>query len=136
MADVCRSEQRDRMETRRIAAEASTGVKGEPCGFTPLVNVCATHGEAMPAPYSSDLSASRPFAEDALERVKGMFLEMPGTDWTVADAARLAGLDATVCRAILEALQQTGFVSQRNGRFVRCMLPIPRQSGDRRDLHG
>jgi hypothetical protein len=84
----------------------------------------------MPPPYSSDLFGDTPFAADALERVRGMFLEMPGTEWTVADAARLAGLDTAVCRAILEALQQTGFVSQRvNGAFVRCMLPTPRPSG-------
>ena len=56
-----------------------------------------------------------------------MFLEMPGTEWTVAEAARLAGLDSAVCRAILDALEQAGFVSQRaNGAFVRCMVP-PRQ---------
>jgi hypothetical protein len=55
-----------------------------------------------------------------------MFLEMPGTEWTVTDAARLAGLDTEVCRAILETLQQRGFVSQRaSGAFVRCMLATP-----------
>ena len=79
--------------------------------------------------FSSELCGHTPFGADALERVKGMFLEMPGTEWTVADAARLAGLDTGVCRAILEALQHTGFVSQRaNGAFVRCMLPTPRHS--------
>ena len=82
----------------------------------------------MPPPHSSDLSGDGPFAGDGLERVKGMFLEMPGTEWTVVDAARLAGLDTGVCRAILEALRQAGFVSQRaNGAFVRCMVPSPRQ---------
>ena len=83
----------------------------------------------MPPQHFSGLSGDTPFAGDALARVRGMFLEMPGTEWTVADAARLAGLDTAVCRAILEALQQAGFVSQRvNGAFVRCMLPTPRQS--------
>ena len=79
--------------------------------------------------FSSELCGHTPFSADALERVKGMFLEMPGTEWTVADAARLAGLDAGVCRAILEALQHTGFVSPRaNGAFVRCMLATPPHS--------
>jgi hypothetical protein len=60
-----------------------------------------------------------------------MFLEMPGTEWTVADAARLAGLDTEVCRAILEALKQTGFISQRaSGAFVRCMLATPRPTNE------
>jgi hypothetical protein len=83
----------------------------------------------MPPVISSERCGYPPFSADALERVKGMFLEMPGTEWTVAEAARLAGLDTEVCRAILEALQQTGFVSQRtSGAFVRCMLPTPRHS--------
>jgi len=91
----------------------------------------------MPPPYSSDLPGHTPFVGDALARVKGMFLEMPGTEWTVADAARLAGLDSAVCRTILDMLQQTGFVSQRaNGAFVRCMLPAPRQSATHATVTG
>ena len=81
----------------------------------------------MPPVFSSEHCDYPPFGAGALERVKGMFLEMPGCEWTVAEAARLAGLDPEVCRAILEALQQTGFVSQRaSGAFVRCMFATPR----------
>jgi hypothetical protein len=81
----------------------------------------------MPPVLPSEHCGHPPFGAGALERVKGMFLEMPGTEWTVAEAARLAGLDTEVCRAILEALQQTGFVSQRSsGAFVRCMSATPR----------
>jgi hypothetical protein len=77
----------------------------------------------MPPPSSSsDLPGHSPSVPEAFARVKGMFLEMPGTEWTVADAARLAGLDSAVCRAILDALEQTGFLSRRaSGAFVRCM---------------
>ena len=81
----------------------------------------------MPPLFSSERQSQTPVGTEALERVKGMFLEMPGTEWTVTDAARLTGLDRTVCRAILEALQQRGFLSQRvGGVFVRCLVAAPR----------
>jgi DNA-binding IclR family transcriptional regulator len=54
-----------------------------------------------------------------------MFVEMPGTEWTVAEAARLSGLESSVCRAILDALRQVGFFTQRaNGTYVRCLIPV------------
>jgi hypothetical protein len=82
----------------------------------------------MPPSSSPDFPDHTPFSADAFTRVKGMFLEMPGTEWTVADAARLAGLESAVCHAIFDALERTGFVSRRvSGVFVRCMMPA-RQS--------
>jgi hypothetical protein len=67
-----------------------------------------------------------PFVLDALTRIKGMFVEMPGTQWTVADAARLSGLDSSVCGAILDALRQAGFLAQRaNGAYERCRVREP-----------
>jgi DNA-binding IclR family transcriptional regulator len=41
---------------------------------------------------------------ELLERVRGMFLEMPGTRLSVAQAARLAGVEPSACREILETL--------------------------------
>ena len=91
----------------------------------------------MPPVVCSERCGDTPFGAEAVDRVKGMFLEMPGTEWTIADAARLSGLDIAVCRAILEALHQTGFVSRRaSGAFIRCMLPMPHHSQDKPDIHG
>jgi DNA-binding IclR family transcriptional regulator len=75
----------------------------------------------MRAPSSSpDLPDQIPLVADALARIKGMFEEMPGTEWTVTDAARLSGLESSVCRAILDALRQAGFLTQRaDGSYVR-----------------
>ena len=57
---------------------------------------------------------------DALNRLKGMVVEVPGTEWTVADAAKLSGLEPTVCRAILETLERDGLLTRRaDGVFVR-----------------
>jgi len=65
-----------------------------------------------------------PLVADALARIKGMVAEMPGTEWTVTDAARLSGLETSVCRAILDALRHAGFLTQRaDGSYVRSTAP-------------
>jgi hypothetical protein len=62
-----------------------------------------------------------------MSRIKGMFVEMPGTESTVADAARLSGLDRSVCGANLDALLQAGFLVRRaGGPYVRCRTPAVR----------
>ncbi|OFW03789.1 MAG: hypothetical protein A3I61_16165 [Acidobacteria bacterium RIFCSPLOWO2_02_FULL_68_18] len=61
-----------------------------------------------------------PLVAEALARIKGMFEEIPGTEWTVTDAARLFGLETSVCRAIFDALRHAGFLTQRaDGSYVR-----------------
>jgi hypothetical protein len=61
-----------------------------------------------------------PFVAEALTRIKGMFVEIPGTEWTATDAACLSGLEIWICRAMLDALQDTGFLTKRgNGSYVR-----------------
>jgi hypothetical protein len=63
-----------------------------------------------------------PSGSDALSRIKGMFVEMPGTAWTVTEAARLSGLDTSVCRTTLKTLQEAGFLTERaSGTYVRCL---------------
>ena len=91
-----------------------------------------------PRPYFGDDPRPTEYADDALERVKGIFLEMPGTERTGADAARLTGLDGSVCRTILDALEQARFLSRRsNGAFL-LGNPQPHRRGDdsdrRRDM--
>ena len=52
------------------------------------------------------------------QRLKAMYQEMPGMRLSVADAARLAGLDPAVCREILEALADVHFLKRaRDGTF-------------------
>lgn len=58
--------------------------------------------------------------EDALRRVQGEFLEMPGLRLTVAQARRLWGLDVTSCEALLGALVDTKFLFRtHDGAFIR-----------------
>jgi hypothetical protein len=57
---------------------------------------------------------------EAVHRLKGVFLEVPGTRLTVGDAARLSGLEAAVCLDVLKALEDAGFLGQGpDGAFVR-----------------
>jgi hypothetical protein len=57
---------------------------------------------------------------DAVQRLKGIFLEMPGTQLSMADATRLSGLERPMCRAVLEALEHARFLKRRrDGIFMR-----------------
>ena len=57
---------------------------------------------------------------DALQRVQGEYMEMPGLRLTIAQAQRLWGLDRVVCDALLGALVETKFLFRtRDGAFIR-----------------
>jgi len=61
---------------------------------------------------------------DAVQRLKGVFTEIPGMRLTVADASRLSGLDRPVCQLLLIALEEAHFLKRRrDGLYVR---PDPR----------
>jgi hypothetical protein len=49
-------------------------------------------------------------APEIVARVRGEFLEMPGLQLTVAQAARLWGLEQRACRDLIEALVATAFL--------------------------
>ena len=59
-------------------------------------------------------------ASKDIDRLKGIFIEIPGTELSVSDAALLSGLERAICGPLLRALEETRFlVRRRNGRFVR-----------------
>jgi DNA-binding IclR family transcriptional regulator len=67
-----------------------------------------------------------PRITDAVERLKIVFAEVPGTQLSLADASRLAGLERTTCRVLLEALADARFLARgRNGLFVRRTSDSP-----------
>ena len=56
---------------------------------------------------------------ELVQRLRGMFLEDPGTRLSVAQAARLAGVEPSVRRHILETLADSHFLkSGRDGTFT------------------
>jgi hypothetical protein len=61
-----------------------------------------------------------------IERIKSVFLEVPGTQLCPGDVSRLSGLEKTTCVAIFEALEDTRFLAgTRNGLFVRRSADSP-----------
>ena len=56
----------------------------------------------------------------ALERLKGPFLEDPGTKLSLSDAANIAGVEPDVCHVLLTALVEVRFLTREaDGAFRR-----------------
>ncbi len=63
---------------------------------------------------------------DAVHRMKGVFLEIPGTRLTLAQAARLSGLDSPLCKLALTALEHARFLKRgRDGLYTRLTIDSP-----------
>jgi hypothetical protein len=63
---------------------------------------------------------------EATERIREVFLEVPGTQLSPADASRLSGLEKAMCVAIFKALEDARFLSRtRKGLFVRRSSDSP-----------
>jgi len=72
------------------------------------------------------LAGVRPLITEAVERLKGVFLEIPGTQLTLADASKLSGLDHPVCQVVLETLEDARFLTRgRDGRYQRRTADSP-----------
>jgi hypothetical protein len=60
--------------------------------------------------------------QQAVERMRHDFSEMPGMRLTFAQVARLSGLDDAICRRVLDELVRTQFLrvrpDQRYGRWI------------------
>jgi hypothetical protein len=57
---------------------------------------------------------------DPVDRVRSEFIEMPGMRLTLAQAARLCGLDQPVCQRVVNALVGSGFLRWTpNGTIAR-----------------
>jgi len=70
---------------------------------------------------------------DSVDRLRGTFLEMPGTKLTVQQASRLCGLEASACGIILEVLRDIGYLTTRpDVTFMRAESEQPSREGPRR----
>ena len=57
---------------------------------------------------------------DAVQKLKGVFLQAPATQLSLVDAVRLSGLERDTTRLILEALEDARFLRRAsNGLFVK-----------------
>ncbi len=67
------------------------------------------------------MPAMAPLSEDALRRIRGEYLEMPGLRLTMAQAQRLWNLDRQTCEQLLSSLVASRFLAKtRDGSFVRA----------------
>jgi DNA-binding IclR family transcriptional regulator len=65
------------------------------------------------------MNPTQPTVAEAVERLKTVFVEIPGTQLSLADASRLSGLERTTCRVVLEALEDARLITRsRNGLFI------------------
>lgn len=48
--------------------------------------------------------------QDTITRIKAEFEEMPGLRLTTSQARRLCGVDEMICKAVLDALVDSGFL--------------------------
>jgi hypothetical protein len=63
--------------------------------------------------------------DEALSRLKGLFLEVPTTALNIEQACRLTGLDDTTCLALMLALEQGHFLRRsRAGHFQLNAAPV------------
>jgi DNA-binding IclR family transcriptional regulator len=75
------------------------------------------------------MNTMTPRVEEAVQKLKGVFLEVPGTQLSLVDASRLSGLERNTCRMILEALEDVRFLRRApNGLFVRREYQLPAHS--------
>jgi hypothetical protein len=57
---------------------------------------------------------------DALQRARAEFIEMPGLQLTVEQAARLWACDRALCNAVLAALVDARFLVRTRDAFARA----------------
>jgi hypothetical protein len=87
------------------------------------MSIARLKGNALPSNTQSELApmtvAYRDVViDDALRRVRGEYLEMPGLRLTPAQAQRLWGLDRESCQVLLGALVDAKFLYKtRDGAF-------------------
>jgi hypothetical protein len=66
------------------------------------------------------MRASQQPLDEALQRVQGEYIEMPGLRLTTRQAQRLWGLDQAACDTLFGALVDAKFLFRtRDGAFVR-----------------
>jgi hypothetical protein len=66
-------------------------------------------------------------AQDVINRVRAEYLEMPGMRLTNRQVQRLCGIDAAVCKDVLETMVETNFLSIKpDGTYVRATQGLPR----------
>ena len=79
-----------------------------------------THAKTPPQTARRDDTRTMPAFREAILRVEGEYREMPGLSLTLAQAARLWGLDQGTCERVLTNLVDRRILRRAwNGTYVR-----------------
>lgn len=63
-----------------------------------------------------------PRYEEAFDRIRAEYVEMPGMRLTPAQVERLSGIESAVCQVVLDDLVRAKFLRvEEDGTYVRCM---------------
>lgn len=66
------------------------------------------------------MGAALPTGDQVLQRVRAEYLEMPGMRLRIDQVQRLCGVDASVCKLVLDSLVAMKFLSvNADGTYVR-----------------
>jgi DNA-binding IclR family transcriptional regulator len=65
--------------------------------------------------------------ERALHRVRSVFLEIPGVQLSLGEIARLTELETHLCKVLLSALEDLGFLQRREHGLYELQLPDVRR---------
>jgi DNA-binding response OmpR family regulator len=105
---------------QRAAQAGCAGYLKKPCRPADLVAaIDAALRDRESVQRARERTMESPVAE-AIERLKAVFTEVPGTTLSLSEAARLSGLEPARCEPILQALVGIGFLARgRDGRFRR-----------------
>jgi hypothetical protein len=75
--------------------------------------------------YEAGANRIGPRVERALQRLRGVFLQAPDARLSLADAVRVAGLEAHLCRVLLNALEDLRFLKRGQDGFYRRQAVEP-----------
>jgi hypothetical protein len=78
--------------------------------------------------YDAEANRIGPRVERALQRLRGVFLQAPDARLSLADAVRVAGLEAHLCRVLLNALEDLRFLKRGQDGLYRRHAAKPGES--------
>jgi hypothetical protein len=92
----------------------------EPAGSCALATTAAAVGDAAQTLLGLTGRSSHPMHAALVDRIRGEFIEMPGLQLTMAQAAKLWGMDLAACKHVVDVLVAASFLRwTRGGKIAR-----------------
>jgi hypothetical protein len=83
------------------------------CGGVPTRELAAQ--ALLRAPYENSMGER---VVEAIDRLKSVFREIPGTHLSIDQASRLSGIEPSLCESVISALEDAHFLKRtQDGRY-------------------